>query len=153
MSGFLLFLMYTTGCICEYEQQKFVEQEKLLENVKFVQWSHCSSSHHLHYFVQFVQQCWKEAELSFLMKDEETLPDSAGLQGCRHGQSSVHTCCEDCWHQAILGAVCSLNGLLLARKTEDTLNWTKDLIGQRSQAHVQRSESRFNIHTDHVESL
>lgn len=37
MSEFLLFLMYTTGGICEYEQQKFAEQERHLENVNSVQ--------------------------------------------------------------------------------------------------------------------
>lgn len=66
------------------------------------------------------------------------LPDSASLQGCRHRESSVHTRCEDCRHQAILWAVGSLDGLLLALKAEYTLHRTKDLI--INQSHVERTE-------------
>lgn len=69
---------------------------------RVVESSSSSSSRKQHFYGCAQSNVVVLSEKSRAKIEWRDLPDSAGLQGCRHSESSVHTFCEDCRHQTIL---------------------------------------------------
>lgn len=71
-------------------------------NFEKINIAQCSSSRKQHFYGCAQSNVAVLSEKSLAKIEWQDLPDCAGLQGCRHRESSVHTFCEDCRHQTIL---------------------------------------------------